>query len=277
MERLAGKKVSRDDLFENEFNSGSSKKAKTESRLDSMLDEEDEQDFAAFERMMEARIKEQIGESIAADAASSSSEDDSEGGAAKNSSDNGAEAAAPVFRLFAGAGPVKVETQVAEPVYIQPQRPESSMVESDTEEHWRNLAAAAIDSQTVVAMSKIPQPTMAFSHRVMHIKLDSATDKDSAQEPDSKKLKRRKKKKTRSEPYRKTPSPYNGGVIKAKMLEDVIREQEKAASDARARAAARGRGRGGSRGMGRGHGRGRGFSGSAGVATRGAIHGGGRS
>ncbi|KAJ1837225.1 hypothetical protein LPJ57_011490, partial [Coemansia sp. RSA 486] len=96
MERLAGKKVSRDDLFESEFNSGSSKKAKTESRLDSMLDEEDEQDFAAFERMMEARIKEQIGESMAADAASSSSEDDSEGGAAKNSSDNSAEAAAPV-------------------------------------------------------------------------------------------------------------------------------------------------------------------------------------
>ncbi|KAJ1829500.1 hypothetical protein LPJ56_000262 [Coemansia sp. RSA 2599] len=257
MERLAGKKVSRGDLFEQD-STGSNKRARVENKLDSMLDKEDEQDFAAFERMMEARIKEQIGESPAADAAADGSSESSVEEEASKGSSNGDDtgSAAPVFRLFAGAGPVKVETEVAEPVYVQPQRPESSMVESDTEEHWTNIAAAAIDSQTVIEMSKIPLPALVFSHRVLHVKADGTTGDGSAQASDTSKQKRRKKRKARPEPYRKTPSPYNGGVIKAKMLEDVIREQEKAASAAHARAAARGRGRGASRGMARGRGRG---------------------
>ncbi|KAJ1644043.1 hypothetical protein LPJ64_004241 [Coemansia asiatica] len=269
MDKLAGKKVSRGDLFEQDNGSSRpSKRAKAgNEHLDGMLDQEDEQDFAAFERMMEARIKEQIGESISINAASSSSsESDADDQLSKNSNKkDGKDSAAPVFRLFAGVGPVKVETELVEPAYIQPQRPESSMVESDSEEHWRNLAAAAIDSQAVIEMSKIPLPAMAFSHRVIHIKADGTTGNDSAQvkEAAADKQKRRKKRKARRpEPYRKTPSPYNGGVIKAKMLEDLIREQEKAANALRARAASRGRGRGASRGIGRGRGRGGSFSGS---------------
>ncbi|KAJ2387143.1 hypothetical protein GGI05_004175, partial [Coemansia sp. RSA 2603] len=244
------KRVSRSELFGQDAVGASIKRHKVAAKSEQVdIDDDDiesdnnDQDFAAFERMMEARINACANDSI------EPHEDDS-GSESVRDDDHDQQTdtdPAPVFQLFAGAGPVKVSTKVEEPVYIQTERPEEAMVESDSEDHWNRLAAAAIDSQEVLRMAQIPLPALRFAHRVMHIKTDSKDEEQPTKETPRKKS----KSKTRSEPYTRVLSPYTGGVIRGKMLEDVLRE-EKAASAARVKSMSRGGGRGGTRGASRG-------------------------
>ncbi|KAI7835019.1 hypothetical protein BX661DRAFT_168196 [Kickxella alabastrina] len=269
MDALRGKRVNRNSLFEQD--DSSSNKRRGDDAMD-ISDEDNQQDFATFERMMEARVKAQMGEDTTPSTlAITTTNDDKDDSADSSAEDNNT----PVFRMFAGSGPVKIETEPIEPEYIQTKRPEVSMEESDTEEHWNALASAAIDADKIKEMAQIPLPAMRYPKRIMHIKLETespdtkASGEKSKGEKGTKQTKNgedgdRRKPRRRSEPYRRVLSPYNGGVIKARMLEDVIREEEKAASEALARSLRSGRGgrggnRGGMRGSG-GRGRGRGRS-----------------
>ncbi|KAJ2613504.1 hypothetical protein H4S08_002165 [Coemansia sp. RSA 1365] len=179
---------------------------------------------------------------------------------------------APVFRMFAGSGPVKVATETAEPVYILPKKSEVDLEESDSEEHWNALASVALDAEAVMAMARIPLPAMQYPKRVIHVKADSAVVVKESEAGDKKSQKscrrrsRRHKKSTSSStatPYDRILSPYDGGLLKGEMLEDVIRREEakerRAASivqSGRIGGGIRGRGRGRGRGLGRGRGRG---------------------
>ncbi|PIA19103.1 hypothetical protein COEREDRAFT_90470 [Coemansia reversa NRRL 1564] len=178
----------------------------------------------------------------------------------------------PVFRMFAGSGPVKVATETAEPVYILPEQPEVDLEESDSEEHWNALASVALDADAVMAMAQIPLPAMQYPKRVVYVKPDSAAvikESEASNKKNQKSCRRRSrtqrhKKTTGSSaaiPYVRVLSPYNGGLLKGEMLEDVIRREE--AKERRAASIAQsGRVSGGFRGRGRGRGlgRGRGFA-----------------
>ncbi|KAJ2086601.1 hypothetical protein GGI09_006667, partial [Coemansia sp. S100] len=161
MDKLGGKKVDRSRLFDNNSDD----------------DNHDEQDFAAFEKMMEARVKvdrldqaQPSADTPMQDAASEASE----------SATKTVSADIPVFRLFAGAGPVKVDTLSSVVEYIQPKRPEVAMEESESEDHWSALAAAAIDAQTIRAVAQIPLPAMLYPKRVIHITAHKQPSTDQA-------------------------------------------------------------------------------------------------
>ncbi|KAJ2665081.1 hypothetical protein IWW48_000348 [Coemansia sp. RSA 1200] len=237
----------------------------------------DEQDFEAFEKIMESRIKIQDNQYHHQQQQQQQEEDG-------NNEEMDCEAAeteavgVPVFKLFSGSNLVKVETEVVEPEYIAPQRPEAQLEESDSEEHRNALLAAAIDAEVIRAMSTIPLPALQYPRRVIHVKADGCLessastkhhDKTKSKSKASRKRRRAQvrkrilKKQTAPPPYERcVRSLYTGGLIKGKMLEDAIRE-EKAAADAMARKGSSGRGgssagRGGFRGRGRGNSRGRG-------------------
>ncbi|KAJ1755554.1 hypothetical protein LPJ54_006975 [Coemansia sp. RSA 1824] len=234
MDVLGGKKIERQELFGD---------STTQNKGDSVA-EADSQDVELFEEIMKSRMGMDI--------------DDATPDTTADAGDNNVEeaSAAPVFRMFAGAKAVKVETEVAEIVYIAPERPEVEMEESDSEEHWQALASAAIDAQTVKAMAQIPTPALLFPKRVIHIKAEptvAAQNKDTAKKQGSKhKQQRRSKKSGATVPYVRVLSPYSGGMLKGEMLADVIRREEaNRLRDAKLTAQ---RGRGGFRGRGRGRG-----------------------
>ncbi|KAJ2512434.1 hypothetical protein GGI11_002984 [Coemansia sp. RSA 2049] len=234
----------------------------------------DKQDLEAFEKIMESRIniqdnqyhqQQQQQEDV------NNEEMDCETAEAE-------EVGVPVFKLFAGSNLVKVETEAVEPEYIAPQRPEAQLEESDSEEHRNALLATAIDVEVIRAMSTIPLPALQYPRRVIHVKADGSVESSASTKHHEKtKSKSKASRKRRRAQVRKrilkkqaVPPPYErcvrslytGGLIKGKMLEDVIRE-EKAAADAMARKSFSGRGgssagRGGFRGRGRGSSRGRG-------------------
>ncbi|KAJ2063053.1 hypothetical protein GGI17_002000 [Coemansia sp. S146] len=251
MDKLGGKKVDRSHLFDNDSDDDS---------------HHDEQDFAAFEKMMEARVKvDQLDQAqpLVDIPMQNTASEDSESATKSSSTD------IPVFRLFAGAGPVKVDTLSSVVEYIQPKRPEVAMEESDSEDHWSALAAAAIDAQTIRAVALIPLPAMLYPKRVMHITADKQPSSSVDQAPairGQRRHRRRKLVSKRAEPkvkavrHMRVLSPYTGGMIKGKMLADAIREEEAAASAAlrRANSTRGGRGGGGAGFAGRGRGRGRG-------------------
>ncbi|KAJ2894781.1 hypothetical protein IWW38_002473 [Coemansia aciculifera] len=249
-DKLGGKKVDRSRLFDNDGGAAS---------------DHDEQDFAAFEEMMRRKQLDQASPppplpvEVTTTQEDATSNDDVENG-------GGATADIPMFRLFAGAGPVKVESLSSVVEYTQPKRPEVALEESDSEEHWSALAAAAIDAQTIRAVALVPLPAMQYPKRVMHISMDKQ-QQSSGNDP--RRRSRRRKldsgKLASKVKYVRVLSPYAGGMLRGKMLADVVHEEEEAASAALRRAAStrggRGGGRGGSSGFsGRGRGRGRGSS-----------------
>ncbi|KAJ2472772.1 hypothetical protein GGI02_001357, partial [Coemansia sp. RSA 2322] len=146
MNKLGGKKVDRSRLFDSDSGSSSD---------DDAGGVVETQELAAFEKMMEARVGLQVSREPVADAAATQTDVGEE----ETSSD------LLMFRLFAGSGPVKVETKTAEIVYIMPKRPEIAMEESDSEDHWSALAAAATDAQTIRAVAQIPLPAMQYPRR----------------------------------------------------------------------------------------------------------------
>ncbi|KAJ2784568.1 hypothetical protein H4R18_001033 [Coemansia javaensis] len=207
----------------------------------------DAQDVELFESMMKARLggtQEDV----------SSPADPSTGdGTGATPSDE-----APVFRMFFGAGPVKVATECAEAEGAAPVQPEADLEASDSEEHWSALAAAAVDAPAIRAAALVPLPAMRQPHRVIHVK---AGDAEGSAAASTTRARRRSKKAVhraqgRPEPYVRVPSPYKGGVLRGEMLADVVRREEARAKRQASRASAR-RGRGGGvRGRGRGRGRG---------------------
>ncbi|KAJ1668407.1 hypothetical protein IW140_000235 [Coemansia sp. RSA 1813] len=266
---MEGRKIDRSQLFGDDNSQGAS--------------DMDEEDFETFEKMMEARIKVQDHHTQQQQQQQQQYDEQGEEDEAQEQEITDAEqTSAPVFKLFAGSNLVKVETEVAEPKYVAPQRPEAQLEESDSEEHRSALLAAAIDADTIHAMSKVPLPALQYPKRVIHLKADGSSNSpmDSAKNPEKTKPKskaRCKKRKAqehkRALKRQKAPLPYErcvrslftGGMLKGKMLEDVIRD-EKAAADARMRRVASSRGgHGVGRGGFRGRGRGRGHSGGFGT------------
>ncbi|KAJ2746584.1 hypothetical protein GGI20_001233 [Coemansia sp. BCRC 34301] len=246
MDKMSGKMVDRSCLFDSD-------------RDDS---DHDEQDFAAFEKMMESRVK--MGQPDKVLAPAEATAQDIAGEDSKDSAKNGG-TGIPMFRLFAGVGPVKVETLSSVIEYIQPKRPEVAMEESDSEDHWSALAAAAIDAQTIRAVAQIPQPSMQYPRRVMHISMDKQQGSSVDQARATRGSRRRRKlasgkpeSKVKAVRYVRVLSPYVGGMVRGKMLADVVREEEEAASAALRRTNSTRGGRGGDRGVGCGRGRGRG-------------------
>ncbi|KAJ2451548.1 hypothetical protein EV183_003533 [Coemansia sp. RSA 2336] len=152
---------------------------------------------------------------------------------------------APVFRMFASAKAVKVETAPIEPVFIAPTRPLVPLEESDSEDHWNMLRSAAIDAQTIKDMAKVPLPALQFPKRVIHIKLEPK--ENVAAESKLKRRKHRPVKRTK-QPYVRVLSPYMGGTVRGEMLADVLRKEEiqrvREAKLAAKRGGFRGRGRG---------------------------------
>ncbi|KAJ2439038.1 hypothetical protein GGF42_008096 [Coemansia sp. RSA 2424] len=255
MDKLCGKKVDRSCLFDNDGDGS----------------DHDEQDFVAFERMMESRLKVEQPDQAPPPVESKTQDATSEDGKGDAKSSGGD---IPMFRLFAGAGPVKVKSLSSEVEYIQPKRPEVAMEESDSEDHWSALAAAAIDAQTIRAVAQIPLPAMLYPKRVIHIPMDKKQSSGADQVPATRGRRRRRHHKLASGKldskagsvrYVRVLSPYTGGTVKGKMLADVVREEEEAASAALRRANSTRGGRGGGRGgagfSGRGRGRGRGRGG----------------
>ncbi|KAJ2544524.1 cholesterol esterase [Coemansia sp. RSA 1853] len=215
----------------------------TTQNKDASTAEADSQDVELFEEIMKSRMGMDI--------------DDATPDNTAEASDNNVDeaSAAPVFRMFAGAKAVKVETEIAEIVYIAPERPEVEMEESDSEEHRQALASAAIDAQTVKAMAQIPTPALLFPKRVIHIKAEpavAAQNKDTTKKQSKHKQQRRGKRSETTVPYVRVLSPYSGGMLKGEMLADVIRREE--ANKLRAAKLTAQRGRGGFRGRGRGRG-----------------------
>ncbi|KAJ1736291.1 hypothetical protein LPJ61_000075 [Coemansia biformis] len=252
MDKLKGKKTDRRALFG----------AGTGDQRDI-----DVQDVEAYESMMKARLgAQENGESRrnpAEGAVASANSDDNAG--ADPASD------APMFQMFAGAGPVKVTTASADQVFVAPKRPEVPLEESDSEEHWNSLLSVAVDAQTIKAHSAIPTPDLQYLKRVIHIKLEPATGAkcspaDSTKADRQRLQQRRRRLRLRGakaadgasampEPYVRVLSPYSGGVLRGEMLADVVRREEaRAKRDASRAAAKRGRGGGGLRGRGRGRG-----------------------
>ncbi|KAJ1793149.1 hypothetical protein LPJ59_004758 [Coemansia sp. RSA 2399] len=252
---MEGRKIDRSQLFGDDG-----------SQADSDMDEHD---FEAFEKMMAARINVQ-------DQQQQQKQENTQEPEHEVAEEE--QAKAPVFKLFAGSSLVKVETEAVEVEYIAPQRPEAQLEESDSEEHWSALMAAAIDADTIQTMSKIPLPALQFPKRVIHLKAGDGSKPDtSAKNPEKTKAKskasckRRKaqerkrtaKRQKASPPYERcVRSLFTGGLVKGKMLEDVIRE-EKAVAAAQARKVASSRG--GFRGRGHSHSHSRGRGGSFGT------------
>ncbi|KAJ2547749.1 hypothetical protein EV175_005089 [Coemansia sp. RSA 1933] len=266
---MEGRKIDRSQLFGDNSNS-------SQSDLDM-----DEQDFEAFEKMMEERIAVQDHQPEQQPQEEDEEKDDAECDMQEREGEDIEQTSAPVFKLFAGSSLAKVETESAEVEYIAPQRPEAQLEESDSEEHWSTLLSAAIDSDTIHAMSKIPLPALQFPKRVIHLKVDSdskpdtdakGSEKTRTKSKASSKRRRAQERKRIAKRQKALPphercvrSLFTGGMVKGRMLEDVVRE-EKAAADAQARRAASSRGRGGGfRGRGRG---GRGGRGSFGTGGR---------
>ncbi|KAI9501831.1 hypothetical protein GGI25_000283 [Coemansia spiralis] len=229
---MDGKKIDRSQLFDD-----------NNSQVGSDMDN---QDFAVFEKMMESRIQLENADSsndelVAVDDMSVYENQE------ENTSSNET-GGTPMFKLFAGSNLIKVETEAIEPEYAIPQRPEVQLEESDSEEHWCALAAAAIDATSIYSMSKVPLPAMQYPKRVVHIKLDDPkpaeannTKKSKSNSKSRLKLKSRKiqkhklnSKQREKRCYARVLSPYMGGIIRARMLNDVIREES-----ARAEAIAR--------------------------------------
>ncbi|KAJ1965760.1 hypothetical protein GGI12_000552 [Dipsacomyces acuminosporus] len=144
MDILGGKRVDRSALFDDNGSDGS---------------DIDNQDFAAFEKMMDARVK-------AAEQPVNTVEEASD--AEMQEEEDGGDL--PVFKLFAGSQAVKVETKIEEVVYTLPERPQPNMEESDTEEHWEALRSAAVDSEEIKTASQIRLPAMVYPKRVIHKK-----------------------------------------------------------------------------------------------------------
>ncbi|KAJ2163180.1 hypothetical protein GGF46_000110 [Coemansia sp. RSA 552] len=233
MESLGGKQIDRQALF------GDSNHGNDEPEIDV-------QDVAAFEAMMESRMEVE--------------ESDAESNATDGNSGDGPSNNAPMFQMFAGAGPVKVATESTEPEYVVPERPAALLEESDSEEHWNRLSAAVVDTQTVLDTSKIPLPALQYPNRVMHIKVEPAKDQGEGEKRTAKtagrerrRLRRLKKQEQRPAPYMRVLSPYTGGLLKGEMLADALRREELKELRAAKRSAQRGRrGSSGFRGRGRG-------------------------
>ncbi|KAJ2854923.1 hypothetical protein GGI22_004321, partial [Coemansia erecta] len=163
---MEGRKIDRSRLFGDDS-----------SQVDSDMDE---QDFEVFEKMMAARIDVQDQQQQPQEGAQ-----EPKVGIAEEEQAN-----APVFKLFAGSSLVKVETEVVEVEYVAPQRPEAQLEESDSEEHWSALMAAAIDADTIQTMSRIPLPALQFPKRVIHLKAGDGSKPDaSAKNPEKTKSK----------------------------------------------------------------------------------------
>ncbi|KAJ2314477.1 hypothetical protein H4R23_004168, partial [Coemansia sp. Cherry 401B] len=186
MDVFKGERIERQDLFGGSSDQGAGGAATADS-----------QDVEMFEEMMKARLAMDIDDAPAADAAKPADDSD-----------------VPVFRMFAGAKPVKVETAPVEPVYILPKRPEVAMEESDSEEHRQALISVAIDAQTIRAMAQIPVPALQFPKRVLHLKAEATDDakKKSADKPNGRRKhpRRARKSKNPTEPYVRVLSPYTG-------------------------------------------------------------------
>ncbi|KAI9481942.1 hypothetical protein LPJ78_005033 [Coemansia sp. RSA 989] len=221
MDVFDGKKIERQELFGDESHSSQSVA--------------DSQDIEMFDELMKSRL-------------------DIVDGATKEPS---SAETVPVFRMFASAKAVKVETAPVEPVFIAPERPQVPLEESDSEDHWNMLKSAAIDAQTIKDIAKVPLPALQFPKRVIHIKLESKEPAMGKSEDKAKQLNRRKHKrpvKRAKQPYVRVLSPYMGGIVKGEMLADVLRKEEIQRAREAKLAAKRG-GRGGFRGRGRGRGR----------------------
>ncbi|ORX68113.1 hypothetical protein DL89DRAFT_258711 [Linderina pennispora] len=230
---LRGQKVDRNELFgDNTSDNGDG------------VSDLDDQDFAAFEKMMDARVKAEVIEAVADEAEVDGSSDREE-----ESAD------VPVFQLFAGAGPAKVEIEAKEPEYVMPERPEPVMEESDSEEHWQALQSAVIDAEQIKKLAATPLPAMRYLHRVVHIPLEEKTEPKRTRRRRSHHAKKASRK--TFEPYYKELSPYNGGVVRGAHLSDVVSQGAASGSGPWTNSGRGGRG-GAQGGRGRGRGRGRG-------------------
>ncbi|KAJ2848802.1 hypothetical protein IWW36_003072 [Coemansia brasiliensis] len=229
MDVFDGKKIERQELFGNNGDASTKEPAA------------DSQDIEMFDELMKSRLDIEDNNSTAAKESASSTDEKED---------------IPVFRMFASAKAVKVETAPVEPVFIAPERPQASMEESDSEDHWNMLKSAAIDAQTIKNMANIPLPALQFPKRVIHIKVEPkestlGNSESSTTDKQRNRRKRRRPIKRTEQPYVRMLSPYMGGVVKGEMLADVLRKEEiKRVREAKL-AAKRG-GRGGFRGRGRG-------------------------